>query len=106
MKICPKCGKEFTDDVTYCLVDQNTLVSTETANLRRRAEVLQLLAWLSFVGAVLCIFGAIIAFVNVGAEAGAPWGWIYISGSLVSISIVLFLFAQLVHIRASLEKKN
>jgi hypothetical protein len=66
-----------------------------------------LVAWLFFAAGLFCALIFTVSFASQAPNSsGEPWFWVSIGGSLVSTSIVLFLFAQLVHIRASLEKKN
>lgn len=79
----------------------------EADRLRSRAVFLGLAAWLFFAAGLFCASIFAISFATDPPETSAEsWFWVPIGGSLVSTSIVLFLFAQLVHIRASLEKKN
>jgi hypothetical protein len=127
MKTCPYCGREYPDDATVCTIDQNLLVPAvaaapapvappsatkasqspdEAGQLRTQAEKFQFWSLILFAAGLLCWLGAIFSFVNSGGlEAGVPWHWGSIGGSLISASVLLFFFAQLIHIRALLAKK-
>jgi len=131
MKICPWCGNKYPDDVTVCSIEGTALVDytlamaaakseseplsksrpdsnvNEEFQLRARAEVLQLLAWLFLAGGVLCILGAgIVIVTSVEPAPITPLVWIYIGGSACSAAVLFFFFAQLIHIRALLAKRN
>jgi hypothetical protein len=77
----------------------------EATELRARAENLQLWACICLFGGLICGFGFLMKVMTAEAAAPVPWLWISLGSSLISTSVVLFFFAQLVHIRALLAKK-
>jgi hypothetical protein len=80
-------------------------MKTDAQKLLSRASSMQLVAWLSFgIAILLVIIGTMKAVSANPDHVQVQPVWLVIAGSLLSVGVVLHFFAQMLLIRAALEK--